>query len=273
MMLCRSFDLTNLIDECALMLDSVFVNDMEREAFAARFADFAAADQYLPQVTDLGSEILSYESESFVPPEPSLNKSNLFFVVGNPAPESIRRGCMYAYEGARARQHRFWKVLHSTGILSFSELDPDAYSPDEKMRRLFAGDYASPFNVHIIPFFSLPSPPGGKWGGVVGLRRLFGRGFAQIVSAEHEAVGQLIEMRARDGDCVLVLQKDAYLAMKPETAPDYDVLTLRTTPLVSHYGRAGVKLMCIPPTRLFYSQVTRTTLVSLARKGAMSAGE
>lgn len=267
MMLRRSFDLTNLVDECTLMLGSIFANSMEREAFATRFADFSAADRYLAQITDLGSAILRYASESFVPPEPALGKPNLFFVVGNPAPESVGRGAMYAYEGSGARQHRFWKVLHSTGILRFSERDPDTHSPEEKMQRLFIGDYASPFNVHIIPFFSLPSPPGGNWGGVVGLKRLFGRGFAQVVSAEHEAVRQLIEMRARDGDCVLVLQKDAYLAMKPVNAPDYDVLTLRTTPLVSHYGQPGVKLMCIPPTRLFYSRVTQTTLLCLAREG------
>ncbi|MGH3938417.1 MAG: hypothetical protein ACRDTG_07235 [Pseudonocardiaceae bacterium] len=252
-----------MIDTCTLTLGSFFADDMQRAAFVTRFTDFSAADYYLPQIANLSSGILRYVSESFIPPEPSSNKSNLFFVVGNPAPESVGRGSMYAYEGAGTRQHRFWKVLHSTGILRFSERDPDVYSPEEKMLRLFAGDYMSPFNVHIIPFFSLPSPPGGAWGGVIGLRRLFGRGFAQLVSAEHEVVRQLIEVRAQDGDCVLVLQKDAYVAMKPASAPDYNISVLRTAPLTSHYGRAGIKLMCMPPTRLFYSQVTRTALLSL----------
>ena len=262
-MLHRSFDTDGLIDECTLTLNSIFVGDMERKAFEDRLESFSAADPHLSEITELRSDVLCYQSESFVSPMSSTNRSNLFFVVGNPAPESVSRRAMYAYEGAGARQHRFWKVLHSTGVLRFSELEPDAYVPEEKMRRLFAGDYTSPFNVYIIPFFSLPSPPGGRWGGVLGLQRLFGQNFAQIVSAEQEAVRQLIEARAQDGDCVLVLQKDAYMAMKSATAPDYNVSELRTAPLVSHYGRTGIKIMCIPPTRLFYSKVTRSVLISL----------
>lgn len=267
-MLHRSFDHSGLIDECTLMLHSVFAREVDREAFEVRFVDFCAADRYLTQIVDLRPDSLRYKSESFIPLAPSSNRSNLFFIVGNPAPESVARGAMYAYEGAGTRQHRFWKVLHSTGVLRFSHLESDAYSPEQKMQRLIAGNYESPFNVHIVPFFSLPSPPGGRWGGVAGLRRLLGLGFAQIVSAEHRVIRRLIETRARYGDLILVLQKDAYVTMKPESAPAYDVLTLRTTPLNSHYGRSGVKLMCIPPTRLFYSQVTRTALLSLVRKAS-----
>lgn len=262
-MLHRSFNRTDLIDECRLELNRLLVGDGERCAFTKRFTEFCTADPFLPQLTELSTGALWYRSESFVPPNPRPSKPNLFLVVGNPAPESVSRGAMYAYEGAGTRQHRFWKVLHLTGIVCFSDLEPDTYSPAQKMQRLYTGQYNSPFNVYIIPFFSLSSPPGGPWGGVAGLQRLFGRHFTAIIAWERAAVRRLIDGCARGGDTVMTLQKDAYRALKSVDAPDYDAPTLRKSPLVSEYAISGVQLVCIPPTRLLYSQVTRLALLSL----------
>ncbi|MDQ2883693.1 MAG: hypothetical protein M3Y48_21680 [Actinomycetota bacterium] len=189
--------------------------------------------------------------------------ASLFFVVGNPAPKSIAFRAMYAHEGASAgRQHRFWKVMHSTGILRFSQHDPDVHQPREKMQRLYAGLYESPFNIYIVPFFSLASPPGGQWAGVTGLRRLFGNEFQRIVSAELTAVRGLIDARTKPGDCLIVFQKDAYMALKPPQAPVDDGSLLKRSAIVSKYTHGTVDLVCLPPTRLLYSQVTQSVLRS-----------
>jgi hypothetical protein len=259
-MLQRSFDQFSLIDRCDLALGALYSERVERQGFMVRFRDFMASDGSLSRIVEARRNVLSYESESFIPPQLDFAKPNVFFVVGNPAPRSVALRAMYAHEGdGQGRQHRFWKVMHATGMLRFSLHDSDAHQPGEKMRRLYAGDYESPFNVHIVPFFSLPSPSSGPWSGVAGLRRLFGRKFHDVVSAELAAVHEIIDARTKPGDCVLVLQKDAYMALKQPDAPAYDGALLRSAPIVSHYSRA-VDLVCIPPTRLLYSRVTQSVL-------------
>lgn len=272
-MLQRRFDSLSLIDACELVLGGLFESAREYEAFMIRLRDFISSDDTLPRIVNLRGGILGYDSESFVPPRLDPMKPNLFFVVGNPAPQSVALRAMYAHEGGGdGRQHRFWRVMHSTGVLRFSQHEPDVYQPHEKMRRLYAGHYESPFNVHIVPFFSLPSPPGGPWGGVTGLRRLFGKQFQCILSAELAAVCGLIDESAKPGDCVLVFQKDAYMALRKPDAPAYDVSLLRRAEIVSEYLRGSVELVCVPPTRLLYSRVTRSALAALVQRANGSVG-
>ncbi|MGH4016981.1 MAG: hypothetical protein ACREX8_00125 [Gammaproteobacteria bacterium] len=270
-MLQRTFDPRSLIDRCDLALWMLYAERVELQGFMARLQDFMASDDSLLYIVGARHDVLSYESESFIPPQPDPAKPNLFFVVGNPAPQSVVLRAMYAHEGGgEHRQHRFWKVLHTTGVLRFSQHGPDIHQPDEKMRRLYAGAYESPFNVHIVPFFSLPSPPGGPWSGVAGLRRLFGYQFQRVVAAELAAVRALIDGRVKAGDCVLILQKDAYMALKQPDAPAYDGPLLRSAPISSNYASA-VDLMCIPPTRLLYSRVTQSVLSAQVSRVAASA--
>lgn len=260
-MLQRSFDRQSLIDPCRLALEVMFTRAAERQSFMARLREFVASDDTLPRIVNVRGDVLRYESESFVPPQLDLAKPSLFFVVGNPAPKSIVLRAMYAHEGGGTeRQHRFWKVMHSTGVLRFSQRDPDVYLPHEKMQRLYAGEYESPFNIYIVPFFSLASPPGGQWAGVAGLRRLFGNEFQRVVAAELAAVRALIDPRIKAGDCLIVLQKDAYTALKPPKAPAYNGSLLRCSAIVSEYTHDAVSLICVPPTRLLYSQVTQSVL-------------
>lgn len=276
-MLQRRFDRLSLIDTCELALGALFAHDAECQAFMVRLQEFIASDDSLSQIVDVRGNILGYESESFVPPALDPVKPNLFFVVGNPAPQSIALRAMYAHEGSgEGRQHRFWKVMHSTGVLRFSQREPDIYQPHEKMQRLYAGQYESPFNIHIVPFFSLASPPGGRWGGVAGLRRLFGKKFQCVMSAELAAVRGLIDASVNPGDCVLVLQKDAYMALRQPDAPAYDASLLTTAAIVGEYSRGTVGLVCVPPTRLLYSRVTQSVLsaqVERAKASTRVAGQ
>jgi hypothetical protein len=259
----RDFNEATLVDDCCLDLGQFTPERSERQAFERRLEEFVAADPFLSQVVKLDGDLLCFESESYLPATLSAHKPNLVLVVGNPAPESVALRAMYAYEGTRTRQHRFWKVMHTTGVLRFSDAGPDYLTPDEKMVRLFSGTYESPFNIHIVPFFSMPSPPGGPWGGVAGLLRLFGKQFQRIAQMEQASLRAMLQSKLRPGDSVVVLQKDAYEAIRPNHAPRYDSAHLRTAALVGQYNEAGVSLLCIPPTRLLYSNVTRSVLCNL----------
>jgi hypothetical protein len=258
-MLNRTFDSSALIDRCALALHELFPTRGEQTAFRSRFAAFGAADDSLQSIATIRRGELAYDSESFIPPSTHDAKPNLFLVVGNPAPHSVAVRSMYAYEGVTGRPHRFWRVMHTNGILRFPGLEAALCSPDERMRRLYEGDYESPFNLHIVPFFSLASPASGQWSGVAGLRRLFGGSFGKLLSAELSAIRDFMVARMQPGDSIIVFQKDAYLALRPATAPDYDAVALRTTPLVGSYA-PEVQLVCVPPTRLLYSKVTQAAL-------------
>lgn len=132
-MLQRRFDRPSLIDPCELATRTLFENNSEHHTFMARLREFIASDDSLPGIVNVHGNILHYESESFVPSRLDPVKPNLFFVVGNPAPQSVALRAMHAHEGSgEGRQHRFWKVMHSTGVLRFSQYASDTYQP---MRR------------------------------------------------------------------------------------------------------------------------------------------
>ncbi|WP_242909261.1 hypothetical protein [Actinomadura terrae] len=262
-MLHRSFDRSDLIDPCTISLTDLCGGSQDARLLG-RVSDFLACDVSLTRIASQTGDTLVYESESFVPAAFDPGKRSVFFVVGNPAPHSIAHRAMYAYEGAGRRQHRFWKVLHRTGMLRFCDADPDTHSPQEKMRRLFTGDFTSPFNISVLPLLSLPSPPGGPWGGVGGLQRLFGPHFPTLLRAERAAVNALLNELGKPGDTVVVMQKDAYTALRaPGTAP-YDAAALRTQAIHARTAAHDLNLLCLSPTRLMYSAVTTTALTRLA---------
>ena len=255
-----------LIDRHHIALSKIY-DEAELSAFKLRLEEFIGSDPSLPQILSLEGDELVYDSESFVPPISDPTKKSVVLVLGNPAPESVAMQAMFAYENHGKRYHRFWRVLDETGILQFSE-NPDTIDPHEKMLRLYRGDYSSPFNVSIVPFYSLPTPPGGKWGGVAGLQRLFGNAFKRIEAYDLERVEQFFAARLEGGDTVVVFQKDAYLAIlqSPEEQV-YDYRRLLQEPTVSTINTSGgaeLNLVCMLPTRLLHSHQTKDALKKLS---------
>lgn len=94
----------------------------------------------------------------------------------------------------------------------------------------------------------------------------------RILSAELAAVCGLIDESVKPGDCVLVFQKDAYMALRKPDASAYDVSLLQRAEIVSEYIRGSVELVCVPPTRFLYSRVTRSVLAALVQRANGSAG-
>lgn len=261
----------DLIDHHSLSLEQLYPNSDRRDAFLSRLQQFTQSDENLSKIVSVADGELAYLSESFVPQRPDPGKHNLAFVLGNPAPESIALQAMYAYEAGGKRYHRFWNVLQRTGILQF-DVDAATLDPHEKMARLFGGQYSSPFNVYILPFYSLASPPSGLWNGVAGLQRLFAEAFPLVEQYDAAKVLTVLNERFQDGDTVLTFQKDAYAALQQhaEHARPYDYKQLFTEPLISDLRIPNGALLtvgCLLPTRLMYSGQTGKTLSELAREG------
>jgi len=239
-----------------------------------RAESFTQSDENLPKILSVQNGELAYLSESYLPPQPDPDKRSLAFVLGNPAPESIAVKAMYAYEASGKRHHRFWNVLQKTGILQF-DAEPTTLDPHEKMARLFSNQYTSPFNIYIIPFYSLASPPGGPWNGVAGVRRLFAEAFPLVEQYDSARVLNIFNTHFHDGDSVLTFQKDAYVALQQhaEHAQPYDYRQLLTEPLISDLRTPRGALLtvgCLLPTRLLYSAQTGGVLSRLAQQGSIN---
>jgi hypothetical protein len=264
------FHPTRLIDTHRIAIDQLFDSDEAYAAFSDRFARFMASTPHAENIMSLANGELYYRSESFIPPYIDETKSNMLLVLGNPAPESIAMEAMFAYEGQKGRYHRFWRVLSDTGVLQFAE-HPDQLDPQEKMNRLYTGEYDSPCNVFITPFYSFPTPPGGEWNGVAGVRRLFGSAFSQLEQQDLQRMQQLCQEHVRSGDAILAFQKDAFvnLAGTQSNPPAYNYRELLQRPLACSFAAEDgeAQLLCVLPTRLLHSKQTKNVLGTVARHG------
>lgn len=265
---------SELIDKCGFSWSELYSDPTNKQLFLDRLRAFTDSDPAAAEIIQAGDFGITYSSESYIPPLIDDAKANLVIVLGNPVPESVAMGAMFAYENHGKKYHRFWRVLDGAGILRFSQ-DPDKLDPHSKMEQLYTNGYDSPFNVFILPFYSFPTPSGGEWNGVAGIRRLFGSAFPAIAAQDRGRVQALFDARLRDGDSILVFQKDAFVALsdtQPTPTP-YNYRSLLQQPAVSTFhtqGGASADLICMLPTRLLHSHQTKEALSRLAIGGSLS---
>lgn len=132
---------------------------------------------------EAGNKLL-YETEVLIP---KINKDrlNVLMVFGNPAISSVARRMFFSYEKTGAegkwREHRFWRALRDCDVLTFYE-DVEKPTPDNiarinKYKRdcLLNGECESDFNIFLLPYFSFPTLPWGKYGGVDGIAKIVGK--------------------------------------------------------------------------------------------------
>jgi hypothetical protein len=221
----------------------------QRRRFEARLHEFLMVGTSA-KVISYNDGVISYLTESVVPTKRD-SRPPVLLLFGNPAPESVQRGCFFAGEKNR-REHRFWRALRESGIMSFDEgaCDTDA----SRTRVLFDLAYTSPFRVGLAVFYSMPSPASDpKWSGVAGLRRLFGkRALREIAECEKRRVEGLISefMLGQPGGAVVTFQKDAYLGVKGSDRTEKVILTEKQLYVVeSRYLHSELKLFRFPATR------------------------
>jgi hypothetical protein len=221
----------------------------ERLRFEARLLEFLKVDT-CADVISYYDGVVSYLTESVVPTKLD-SRPPLLLLFGNPAPESVRRKCFFAGEKNRP-EHRFWRALRESGIMSFDECARD--SDSSRTQALFDLTYTSPFRVGLAVFYSMPSPASDpKWSGVAGLRRLFGtRALREIAECEKGRVERLIRefTLIQPGGAVVAFQKDAYFGVKDSDRPENTILTEKRLSVVeSRCLHSNLKLFRMPATR------------------------
>jgi len=220
------------------------------QEFKDRLSEFRNSDDEGTVCEDIKDDLLVYQTESLHPKQKRPERIPLLFLFGNPAPHSVKKGMFFSYE-RDCKEHRFWKVLAESKIFEIYE-QVDDLNIRNKLRKekLLGTSYTSPFQIYLDVFYSMPSPATGKWSGVAGLKRLFGRNaFERISELEKKRVESMIKKHLSPNGVVLTFQKDAYDKIKSGSSPEY---------AREKAGRIEgnceivpeIKLYCLAPTRL-----------------------
>lgn len=246
------------IQKVRLNIRKLYPECRKREEFKRKFRRFLDSDCCNRKVIDClkDSEVLTYRTECIIPVKTN-SKPSLLLILGNPASHSVYSEMFFSFERKEGQEHRFWKALKKTGILSFKS----ALNRKRK-EELYALSYDSPFRLGLAMFFSMPSGASrSKWAGVRGLRKLFGmKGLKKIAEDEKKRIERLIQKFVMSKGAIFVFQKDAYLEISQST--NYDYGKVREEGLEGIYrGHPNIRLFCLPPTRRMHLKKTRDILL------------
>jgi len=239
--------------KCEIDLDLLFDTSKERERFEQKWKKFLESDPNNPEIFEKSGNRLFYTSEQLVP-EKSDARPPLLLVLGNPASHSVANGMFFSFEG-NGTEHRFWKdILKGSGILSLSYDSslPVARLNEIRKTQLLALDYESPFRIGLCGFITLPSAPGGTWGGIAGVQKLIGvRALRKLEQEESTRILELAGDFTNSKGAIIAFQKNAWNGLRSEQDPKYSIKEARAGSLNGNLkGHNDLALFCVPPTRL-----------------------
>ena len=176
--------------DCAIDLNALFNTAIERKNFDRKWKSFIESDDANKDIYQKKGNRILYQSEQLIPLRKD-SRPGLLLVFGNPASHSVKSGMFFAFKKG-GKENRFWKsILKPAGIVDLP-FDP-ALSTEalNKQRRdqLLNLDYDGHFRIGLCVIISMPSAPGGKWGGVAGIQKLIGaKAMKRLEEAEMERV-------------------------------------------------------------------------------------
>ena len=238
---------------CEIDLDRLLPTEAERRRFHDHWEAFLSSDKHHPMIFNLQGRKLTYESEQLIPSKTD-KRPPLLLVFGNPAGHSVHEGMFFAFEGNR-KEHRFWKdILKPAGLFQPPKIDriPAAGVNGLRRQQLLELSYKGPYRIGLCVFISIPSAPGGKWGGIAGVQKLFGaKALRRLESEEarriHDCANRFI---GRSGK-VVVFQKNAWNGLRSPVDPEYRIDLAKSGSLRGRLKHApGIEILGVPPTRL-----------------------
>jgi hypothetical protein len=239
--------------ECEIDLDLLFDTSGERDRFEEKWVGFWRSDPHNPEIFIKSGNRLHYQSEQLIP-EKQDERPPLLLVLGNPASQSVANGMFFSFEGNGA-EHRFWKsILKPSGILqqSYDKNLPVDKLNELRQKRLLDLAYDSPFRIGLCVFITLPSAPGGPWGGVAGVQKLIGvRALRKLEQEESARIFKLAKEFIDPKGAAIAFQKNAWNSLRSENDSEYSIGAAMEARLKgSLKGHKDLALFCVPPTRL-----------------------
>ena len=237
----------------AVNLNALLTTPSERKNFDRKWKSFIASDDANKNIYQKKGNRLTYQSEQLIPSRKD-SRPGLLLVFGNPASHSVQSGMFFAFRD-NGKENRFWKsILRPSGILDLPfdpSISTDALNM-ERRDRLLNLDYDSPFRIGLCVIISMPSAPGGKWGGVAGIQKLIGaKAMKRLEDAERERVIECSrEFLSKDG-IVVSFQKNAWNTLKSDEDPPYDINLAKAGKLMGKIKNCpDIPLFGVPPTRI-----------------------
>jgi hypothetical protein len=239
--------------KCEIDLDLLFDTSRERERFDQKWKAFLESNPHNPPLFKKTGGRLYCLSEQLVPKKRD-DRPPLLLVLGNPASQSVANGMFFSFEG-NGTEHRFWKdILRRSGSLKLSY---DKNLPVEELnkirqKQLLDLAYDSPYRIGLCVFITLPSAPGGSWGGVAGVQKLIGiRALRKLEQEESSRVIKLAEEFISAKGAIIAFQKNAWNSLRSEKDAEYSIDAARAGSLKGTLrGHNNLALFCVPPTRL-----------------------
>ena len=239
--------------DCAVNLNELLPSESERKSFDRKWRDFIASDNANKSIYQRKENRLLYKSEQLIPSKKD-SRPALLLVFGNPASHSVQSGMFFAFKD-NGKENRFWKnILKPSGIIDLP-FDPARSMEElnvERRDRLLDLDYDAPFRIGLCVIFSMPSAPGGKWGGVAGVQKLIGaKAMRRLEEAERERVIECSRDFLSNNGIVVSFQKNAWNTLKSDEDPPYDINLAKAGKLKGKIINCrGVSLFGVPPTRI-----------------------
>jgi hypothetical protein len=240
---------------CRIDLKQLFpdTKKRERERFEKKWEAFLESDSCNRDIFKREGDYLIYQSEQLIPTKVD-NRPPLLLVLGNPASHSVKEGMFFSFEGDK-KEHRFWiRILKPSGVLDLPFEPGLSIEKLNKQRRdaLFNLGYDSPYRIGLSVIISMPSAPGGPWGGIAGVQKLIGaKAMRRLEKAETKRVFECAKKFVNPKGAVIAFQKNVWNNLRSENDPKYELKHARAGKLKGHIkGNPRIPLLCVPPTRL-----------------------
>ena len=237
--------------DCEINLKMLYPAVSARDEFEKKLDEFLCCDVEAGSIYELDGDRLRYRTEHLIPRKKD-DRIPLLLILGNPASHSITSGMFFSPD-KDGEENRFWKhLLGRAGIkgLAFEKGLSTAERNKMRMEALLTGNYESAFRIGLCVFISLPSSAGGKWSGVAGVKRLFGkRAFDQVMKEEIARVSKEAANFLLPNGIAVTFQKDAWNGLS--SGGDYNIELARAGKLQSSFkDLPELPIYGVPPTRL-----------------------
>lgn len=237
--------------KCSIRLDRLFETAKERERFEKNWQNFLEA-KHNSDIYRKKGDILQYDSEQLLPSKKN-RRPSLLLVFGNPAGQSVLNGMFFSFEG-NGKEHRMWNsILRPSEILDLPKETGSTLKKmnDARRKRILSLEYDSKFRIGMCVFITMPSPAGGKWAGVAGIERLFGRrAFQRLEVEEANRVVDIAKGFIKRKGAVVAFQKNGWNALRNDADPAYGIEEARSCRLRGNLEGTKIPLFGVPPTRL-----------------------
>ena len=239
--------------KCTIYLDRLFPDELEKERFDSKWDDFFNSDENNEALFEISGNKLTYDSEQLIPLRAD-NKTPLLLVLGNPASHSVKNGLFFAFKDNR-KENRFWKhILKPAGILnlSYNQNMPAKTLNRRRKEQLYNLNYHSPFRIGLCVFITIPSAPGGPWGGVAGIHKLIGaKAMRRLEAEESRRVVDCAKRFFKRKGAIVTFQKNGWNALRSEKDPAYSIEMANQGKLIGALKEMShIPIYGVPPTRL-----------------------